>query len=160
MWLWFEYKFLLSQVEITVGSNWSLLVHCDKSLKIDLNFYFQLSLRPLRIQSNQMKQLFLSRSLGMKLSIANSKIDAPRDCFYLPSHLQHEILVYIGDVYNTPVFNVALSLCRILILYCSNLVSMQLLNSNFQEYFPMNLSKAPLCCLHLYRFCPLIHFVN
>ena len=53
-----------------------------KSLKFDLNFYFQSSLRLLRIHSNQIKQLFLSRSLDMKLSKANSKIRTPRSFLF------------------------------------------------------------------------------
>lgn len=50
---------------------------------------------PLRIQSNQVKQLFHSRSLDMKLSVANSKIRAPAIVFYLASHLRHEILLTV-----------------------------------------------------------------
>lgn len=53
-----------------------------KSLKFDLNFYFQSILRLLRIHSNQIKQLFLSRSLHMKLSKANSKIRTPRSFLF------------------------------------------------------------------------------
>lgn len=82
LWVWLQILVISSGNHTLLKLHSSFLVIVIKSLKFDLNFYFQSSLRLLRIHSNQIKQLFLSRSLDMKLSKANSKIRTPRSFLF------------------------------------------------------------------------------